>query len=204
MYSDSVADNGSISARVFLDNDLDGQYGPDDTPVEGAMFDTGRGIIRETTNEEGVLLLTGLPAWRDVDVIIPPQGLEDPYWSPTSDGFTVKARPGKTSLVEFPVIVTGEIDGVVYARQGTAVLEVADVALELVDEEGRIIAATRSAFDGFFLFEMVKPGRYTVQVSREQMQRLGLVATGTKSVEIGGEGTIASGRQFTLTPATGL
>jgi hypothetical protein len=204
MYSDSVADDGSISARVFLDNDLDGQYGPDDTPVEGAMFDTGRGIIRETTNEEGVLLLTGLPAWRDVDVIIPPQGLEDPYWSPRSDGFTVKARPGKTSLVDFPVIVTGEIDGVVYARQGTAVLEVADVAMELVDEEGRIIAATRSAFDGFFLFEMVKPGRYTVQVSREQLQRLGLVATGKKSVEIGGDGTIASGLQFTLTPATGL
>jgi hypothetical protein len=120
MYSDAIADNGAVSARVFLDNDLDGKYGPDDTPVEGAMFDTGRGIIRETTDEEGVLMLTGLPAWRDVNVIIPPQGLEDPYWSPKSDGFTVRTRPGKASLVDFPVIVTGEIDGMVYARQGGA------------------------------------------------------------------------------------
>jgi hypothetical protein len=204
MYSDAVADNGAVSARVFLDNDLDGKYGPDDTPVEGAMFDTGRGLVRETTNDEGVLLLTGLPAWRDVDVIIPPQGLEDPYWSPKSDGFTVRTRPGKASLVEFPVIVTGEIDGLVYARQGGALLEVADVALELVDEDGDTVAETRSAFDGFFLFELVKPGRYTVRVNREQLQRLGLVTKDTKSVEILGEGTIASGLQFILTPATGL
>lgn len=204
MYSDAVADNGTVSARVFLDNDLDGKYGPDDTPVEGATFDTGRGIIRETTNEEGVLLLTGLPGWRDVDVIIPPQGLEDPYWSPTSDGFTVRTRPGKASLVEFPVIVTGEIDGMVYARQGGATLEVADVAMELVDAGGKTVAETRSAFDGFFLFESVKPGRYTVQVSREQLQRLGLAVSGTKIVEIGGEGTIAGGLQFILTPAPGL
>lgn len=204
MYADAVADNGAVSARVFLDNDLDGEYGPGDTPVEGAMFDTGSGLMRETTDEEGVLLLTGLPAWRDVDVVIPPQGLEDPYWSPKSDGFTVKARPGKAAMVDFPVIVTGEVDGTVYARQGAAVLEVAGVAMELVDEEGKTIAETRSAFDGFFLFEMVTPGRYTVRVSQEQLQRLGLVATDTKTVEILGDGTIASGLQFILTPATGL
>ena len=204
MYSDAVAENGAVSARVFLDNDLDGKYSPDDTPVEGATFDTGRGIIRETTNEDGVLLLTGLPAWRDVDVVIPPQGLEDPYWSPSADGFTVRTRPGTASLVDFPVIVTGEIDGMVYARQGGAMLEVADVAMELVDEEGETIAETRSAFDGFFLFEMVRPGRYTVRVSPEQLRRLGLVATDTKTVEIQGDGTIAVVLQVILTPATGL
>jgi hypothetical protein len=204
MFSDSVADNGAISARVFLDNDFDGKYGPDDTPVEGAMFDTGRGIIRETTGEDGVLLLTGLPAWRDVDVTIPPQGLEDPYWLPKSDGFTVKARPGKAALVEFPVIVTGEIDGMVYVRQGGSALEVADVAMELIDADGNLVAETRSAFDGFFLFEQVRPGHYTVRVSPEQLQRLNMVATETRSVEILGDGTIASGLQFTLTPATDL
>ena len=203
MYADAVADNGAVSARVFLDNDLDGEYGPDDTPVEGAMFDTGMGLNRETTNEEGVLLLTDLPAWRDVDVIIPAHGLEDPYWSPKSDGFTVKTRPGTVAQVDFPVIVTGEIDGMVYVRQGGAVLEVADVAMELVDEGGNMVAETRSAFDGFFLFELVKPGRYTVQVSPEQLQRLGLVSTETKSVEILGDGTIAGGLRFTLVSATG-
>jgi hypothetical protein len=204
MYSDAVANNAAVSARVFLDNDLDGKYGPGDTPVEGAMFDTGRGIIRETTNEDGVLLLTGLPAWRDANVTIPPQGLEDPYWSPQSDGFTVRTRPGKAALVDFPVIVTGEIDGMVYARQGGAALEVAGVEMELVDETGEIVGQARSAFDGFFLFEKVKPGRYTVQVNPLQLQRLGLVSSETRSVEILGEGTIASGLQFNLVPATKL
>lgn len=203
MYPGSVADNGTVSARVFLDNDLDGKYGPDDTPIEGATFDTGRGLIRETTNEDGVLLLTGLPAWREIDVTIPPAGLEDPYWVPKTDGFTVTTRPGKAAIVDFPVIVTGEVDGIVYARQGGTTLEVADVRMELVDGQGKIVAQTRSAFDGFFLFEKVIPGRYNVRVSPAQLQRLGLVTTGTKTVDILGEGTIAGGLQFILTPATG-
>lgn len=203
MYPGSVADNGAVSARVFLDNDLDGEFGPDDTPVEGATFDTGRGLMREATDEDGVLLLTGLPAWRDVDVTIPPNGLEDPYWSPKSDGFTVTTRPGKAAIVNFPVIVTGEVDGVVYARQGSATLEVADVRMELVDGGGKTVARTRSAFDGFFLFEKVNPGRYTVRVNPEQLQRLGLATAGTKTVEILGDGTIAGGLQFILAPASG-
>ena len=204
MYGDSIADEGAISARAFLDNDLDGKFGPDDTPIEGAMFDTGRGLDRETTNADGVLLLTGLPAWRDVDVTIPPQGLEDPYWSPQTEGYTVTTRPGMAAQVDFPVIVTGEIDGMVYLRQGAATLEVADVTLELHDEAGALVAETKSAFDGFYLFEKVRPGRYELRVSADQLRRLGMVASKPMTVEILGDGTIASGVNFTLAQATGL
>ena len=111
-----------------------------------------------------------------MDVTIPPQGLEDPYWLPKSDGFTVKARPGKAALVEFPVIVTGEIDGMVYVRQGGSALEVADVAMELIDADGNLVAETRSAFDGFFLFEGVPYGEYSVRMSELSAQAVGMNA----------------------------
>ncbi|HET9813618.1 MAG TPA: SdrD B-like domain-containing protein, partial [Sphingomicrobium sp.] len=39
--------------------------------------------------------------------------------------------------------------------------------LELVDDTGKVIATTRTDFDGFFLFERVAYGRYTVRVARE-------------------------------------
>ncbi len=204
MRAQPIADKGSASARVFLDNDFDGTFGPGDTPIEGALFDVGRGISRESTNADGVVLLTGLAPWHDVNVVLPPQGLEDPYWAPTSDGYTIKSRPGVTTLTDFPVLVTGEVDGVVYLRRDGRKMEVADVALQLLDESGEIVLETRSAFDGFFLFESVRPGRYTVRVDAEQMQRLNMLAGDPRTVEIEGDGTIVSGVQFILQPATGL
>lgn len=204
MKSRPVAENGSVSARVYLDNDFNGTFGPDDTPIEGALFDVGRGISKEGSNEEGVVLLTGLAPWNDVNVVLPPQGLEDPYWVPKVEGYTIKSRPGATTLTDFPVVVTGEVDGVVYLQQGGESFEVADVALQLLDESGEIVSEVRSAFDGFFLFESVTPGRYTVRVDAEQMTRLNMVADEAKAVEIEGDGTIVSGVQFKLHPAPGI
>lgn len=204
MRSRPIAEYGSASARVFLDNDFDGAFGPDDTPIEGALFDVGRGITRESTNEDGVVLLTGLAPWKDVDVVLPPRGLEDPYWVPRTEGYTIESRPGATTITDFPVVVTGEVDGIVYLRQAGENFEVADVALRLLDESGETVSEVRSAFDGFFLFESVRPGRYTVRVDAGQMQRLNLIASDARTVEIEGDGTIVSGVKFVLQPATGL
>jgi hypothetical protein len=39
--------------------------------------------------------------------------------------------------------------------------------LELVDGDGKVVGQARSDFDGFFLFERVAYGRYTIRVSKD-------------------------------------
>ena len=66
--------------------------------------------------------------------------------------------------------------------------------LELVDVEGRAVARTRSDFDGFFLFEGVPYGRYTVRIAKlaaeatrldAMLSGVALVGETTPSVHLG-------------------
>lgn len=196
-----AADYGSASVRAFLDNDLDGAFGPDDTPLQGVVFDSGVRRVDAPTDGHGVAFLPSLPAYRDLDLTISPQSLEDPYWVPDPEGYRIRPRPGNTIIVDFPVVVTGEVDGTVYLQDGGTTLEVADVALQLVAADGTVVGKTESVFDGFFLFEFVRPGRYRLRVDPDQLARLNLRAEGERSVDIEGSGTIVSAVQILLRPA---
>ena len=55
-----------------------------------------------------------------------------------------------------------------------------------------------TAYDGFYLFESVLPGQYTVRVSPAQLERLDLRSSPPIAVRIGGDGTVVSGVEFTL------
>ena len=198
MSSRQMADKGSVSARVFLDNDYDGNFGEGDTALEGVTFRGYGASGKKTTDADGVAFLTGLPPYRETDIVVPPQGLEDPYWVVDPEGVTLVPRSGNTATVDFPVVVTGEVDGMVYLREAGNVVEAADVALQLVDSGGKVVARTKSVFDGFYLFSFVRPGDYSVRVDPAQLERLGLASTGARKAKIEGDGTIVSGIAFTL------
>jgi hypothetical protein len=188
-----IARSGAASARVFLDNDQDGRYGEGDLPLEGVRFHQQRDV---ETDENGVAFITGLSSYRPTAITLNPGTLEDPYWTPEQEGAEIVPRPGKTALVDFPVVPTGEIDGTVFLRRDEVVREVSNVALQLVDEQGKLVDEVRSAFDGFYLFEFVRPGRYTLRVAPEQASRLNLIVPPPQGVVIEaveGEADVVSG-----------
>lgn len=190
-------------ARVFLDQDEDGRFGPGDEPLPGVRFSSeDGGSLRGRTEDLGLALIADLPLYRPVDVGIALGSLEDPAWVPQREGFGFIPRPGATPLVDLPVVTSGEVEGTIYLDQeGTAtpaapVAPVANIRLQLIDEQGRLRSETRSAYDGFYLFERVPPGRYTVRVPPEQLQRLGLSPVPglpDLKVEIGAQGDVVRG-----------
>lgn len=197
----AVAEKGAAAARVYLDNDLDGEFSEGDEPIEGAVFETGSWLAKEESNEDGIAMLTGLPPHSKLSISLPPTGLEDPYWVAEPEGYTVPLRPGVAIPLNFPIVVTGEIDGVVALRQGARLVEVSDAVIQLLDQDGQVVDETRSAFDGFYLLERVRPGSYVVRLDPEQLRRLGLTAPAPEPVEIRGDGTIAGGIDFVIEQA---
>jgi hypothetical protein len=193
LHGGDVASKGAVSARVFVDNDFDGKFSDGDDPVEGAIFETGQSLATEETGQDGIAMLTGLPPNKDMPISVPPSGLDDPYWIPEPEGYVVPLRPGAVATLDFPIVVTGEVDGTVALRRLDSLIAVSDVVVQLVNQEGEVISQTRSSFDGFYLLEMVRPGTYTVRVDPDQMRRLGLVGPPPELVEINGDGTIVSG-----------
>lgn len=68
--------------------------------------------------------------------------------------------------------------------------------------QGEVVQEVRSAFDGFYLFELVPPGRHLVRVSPEQVKRLNLAPPPEQEVVIEGSGTIVSGVDITVERAS--
>ena len=64
--------------------------------------------------------------------------------------------------VEIGLVGGGEIEGAVVKSGG---IGFEGLTLELVDENGRVVATTQTDYDGYFLFERAAYGRYTIRVA---------------------------------------
>ncbi len=75
------------------------------------------------------------------------------------------------------------------------------VELQLLDgAAGEVVQEVSSAFDGFYLFERVLPGRYTLRVNPDQLARLHLASPGEREITLG-SGEVVSGVDLVITEA---
>lgn len=200
LRTDSGSSQGAVSARVFLDGDGDGRFSAGDTPLAGIRFKTDGGSrLKAETGEDGVAWLPLSPYHR-LDLSIDEDTLSDPAWVAERQGVGLVPRPGAAWTVDFPVIETGEIDGNVSLSQGGGKREVSNVRLQLVAPDGAVVQEAKSQFDGFYLFEKVRPGRYTLRVAAEQLERLRLTAVPAEMKVDLRSGEVRSGVNVVLAP----
>lgn len=195
-----TADTGAVSARIFVDKNLNGVMDAGDEPVKGAAFTVNGGRHPVRSDANGIAYLRRLPVRQHVDIGIDTDTLEDPQWLARPSGVRLVPRPGKVSSLDFPVILTGEIDGTVYLLDDAGKRGIGDVALELVDEKGKVVSRAKSASDGFYIVPSVPPGNYSLRLSRSQLNRLGLTDTGMRLLTISPDGTFANGVDFIVIP----
>lgn len=197
------ARQSAVSARVFLDRNADGRFDDGDEPLPGVAFQTNGSRLDVRTGADGVALLP-LASYRHVDLTLDEGSFEDPFWVPEIPGTGFLTRPGVGWTADFPVVATGEVDGTVYLRQGEARRAVANVVLELVGRAGEIVQQVASQYDGFYLFEKVRPGTYSLRVASEQLTRLGFAAPPADEITLDG-GEVRSGVDLVLqkTPGPG-
>lgn len=209
MRGEPFARRGAVSALVFLDRDNNGSFGPGDEVIENAGF-SGPRIPRDVqTDQAGTAFLTGLEPYREIEVGLNEATLEDPLWAAAQPPVLVMTRPGTTTQLRFPVIETGEVDGLILLSDGsTETAHVADqnkvfagepgagIRVRLIDEGGSLVAETLSAYDGFFFISKVPYGRYRLMLDSAQLSELGYDAVEPRNVEIGPVEPFASGQDL--------
>lgn len=194
-----MAATGIVTAQVFIDDNLNGVFDEGEDPIEGAAFRINDGSRHPArTDGEGVAVLSRLLPRDYLDIGLDTTTLEDAQLQPAVAGVRVLPRPGKVAKVDFPVVLTGEIDGTVYLIENGASRGIGDAVVELLDASGEVIGSTRSASDGFYVLSGVKPGRYDLRISPTQVQELGLAAGGAASVTMPADPDFISGIDFQL------
>ncbi len=160
MTSKSRRSAAPVRGRVFLDSNANSVFDEGDEPLEGAQLLVNGSVSRGKTNEEGYVVKYLNDSSQYVDLQPDEGSLGDPYFRPVAKGYRTVPLPGVMSTVDFPIIETGAIDGTVYYENGSPI---AGINMQLVEEGGKIIGKTQSAYDGFYTFEFVPPGTYTVR-----------------------------------------
>lgn len=202
MSGERLAENGQLVGRVFIDEDNSGTFDEGEPLVPDARLRAAGYEKSAPTGEDGRVLMTGLSSYRAIDIEVDQASLADPFWVPQPEGISIVPRPGTTASHDFAVVSTGEVDGTVFRVIEDTARPVSGAIVQLVNGNGQVVRTERSAYDGFYLFQFVPPGRYQVRVDPMQLHDLDLLSAEDPEVEISGDGSIAADQRIVLLPAS--
>ncbi|MEM7690370.1 MAG: carboxypeptidase-like regulatory domain-containing protein [Pseudomonadota bacterium] len=181
-----LARSGQAAVTVFRDDDGNGRRDPGEELLKDVLVEAGLRSTEAITGENGRTIVDDLNPFRPVLVGVDESSLGDPFLAPAVKGIVVTPRPGVMVELELPISPSGEVDGVLLNPSG---VEQPGVKLELVKDDGVIAGTTVSEFDGFFLFERVPYGRYSLRVAEDAAKALNVRAPlpgpkGSKAIEV--------------------
>ncbi len=157
-----LAAAGSVHALVYRDLNDNGVRDPSEPVEKGALVTTGTKQAETPTNAKGLVTIAGLTAFSPMTVGVDEASLSDPMLVPKTALQVVVPRPGVPAEVEIGLVGGGDVEGAIIKSGGVG-FEGLD--LELLDSSGKVIRAARTDFDGFFLFERVPYGHYSMRVA---------------------------------------
>lgn len=163
MTSEKLASRGTALVRVYRDLNANARHDVGEPWEKDVAVTAGRIPVDTPTDVRGETLVDGLEPFQPVLIGIDSGSLPDPMVQPSLPGMVITPRPGVVAVIELPLVGAGDIDGTLVRAGGRSI---EGVDLELLEAEQRVVARTRSDFDGFFLFERVAYGRYTVRIAQ--------------------------------------
>lgn len=181
---------GSVEVRVY--DDSDGGMG---APHAGVGVNGVQTWRNATTDSRGVAYLSQVPAHRQIDIELDESTLSDYELKSKVPGVSIIARPGSFAVVEFPIVRTAELEGHVHVARGEDKNPLSRALIRLKTLDGELVAQTRSAYDGFFLFEGIQSGKYQLSLEEHLSQRL---IDRPQQVTVSSSSDVIRGLDFTL------
>ena len=192
-----LANAGAVRALVYRDLNDNGARDPSEPLEKGAQVTTGTRLAERPTDANGSVLIGGLTGYAPVAVGVDTTSLSDPMLVPRKALQVVVPRPGVAAEVEIGLVGGGEIEGAIVKNGG---LGAEGLTMELVDSAGKVVATAMSDFDGFFLFERVAYGTYTVRISAETAAAAKLMPLLNASVSVSEDRPVSRLGTISATP----
>lgn len=193
---------GGITVVPFLDLNHNGIRDKDEKIAEGinVRLNGGRFIQQE---KDSLIRIMELEPFASYLLELDDYSFENIAWQLETKTMSIFIDPNQFKLVNVPVKVMGEANGMVYVKAGNSQRGQSRIILNFYDSDHRLVKQVLSESDGFYVYLGLAPGNYTVQVDRGQIERLGMtVEPQSHEFEIlpMSIGDIVDDLIFTLTP----
>ena len=199
VYDTPVASNGSVSAFVFLDKNGDGIFNNDDEGLPDVVVAAPQNGGREITDENGYAFLKRMQPYRLTDVLVDRSSLQDPAWIPGFEGASIIPREGYAESLQFPILMSGELDGTVYTKNRNGTKQpLRSVTLSLYNPATGKSIETTTESDGFYLFSQIPPGTYYLNIDAASLRKKDVLQPLPQTITIGYEGTILYSNEVIL------
>lgn len=165
LRSSPLSNIGPVNSFLFNDKNYNGVFDEDDMPAQNARVIVNRRFTRDKTGGEGNVTEFVSASVGNTNVQVAKESLDDPYLVPSVEGYTIRPRGGVVHKLQFPLIETGAIDGTL--TMDSSGKPFSGVELQLLNEQADVIQSTQTAADGYFTFERIPPGTYTIRANPE-------------------------------------
>jgi hypothetical protein len=172
LESQPFGSSGSVLVKAFLDTNHNGIWDTGEKAVQKAEVVVNGTSAKVFTGRDGMAFVHSLPPYLPANVNLAPGSFEDPSWLSTRTGVSIVPRPGRVSVLEFPILPTGVIEGNVYLNRRGEAQELPGARVELWSAAGKRIQVTTTEFDGYFAFEKLPAGDYQLGVADDDVSRL--------------------------------
>lgn len=196
----SQAQTGSVAAFIYEDRDSNGRFNEGDVPLPNINLRFNGHVTQNASSSRGMLMVQGLTPYSSTRLAIDEASLPDPDMIAAEPLVLVQARPGITEKIEFPIVLSGSIEGTVLMSRETGLGGVGGIAVRLMDSGGAVIATQTSDYDGFFAFDRVPAGVYLLDASYEQLDGLKLQLAVAQQISLSRAIPYVRGANLVITP----
>jgi hypothetical protein len=117
----------------------------------------------------------GLRAYDQFTVQIDPYSLDNPQLQPAHENFLVTINPNTVSEINIPVVMAGEVTGLVDRKIPDGKVGVGGIRINLMNEATGKITEITSFNNGEFYHLGLVPGMYRAYIDPDQLKRSGYV-----------------------------
>ena len=191
---------GGISIIAYLDLNSNGNRDTGEPKAYGLNLRANSGRIEKSDRDTTIRIL-GLEPYTNCFIELDPNSFDNIAWRLTKQTMSVAVDPNILKLIEIPVIISGEVKGMVTLVRDGEVRGLGRMIVEFYTSNNKPIVKTLTEQDGYFSFFGLAPGNYFVSIDTSQLGKLGMTSEPESlafKIAAGLEGDIVDGLNFTL------
>lgn len=199
--SKRLSDSSAVIARAFRDLDADNIKDENEPYLEKIGFAIPGNKKEFQTNANGQEFIPELRAYEQATLEILSETFPNPFMQSNPRKIDYLMRPSQIFARNYPIILTGEVDGDVSVFKNSIKIPAPSIELEIIRENKTKLVTGKSEFDGFFFIENVPIGNHIIQPNPDQLAELGYCPVKSQNIILESEEPFASVEQpFVLHP----